>query len=208
MFRSGNPRNYRRSEISGDIFPIADCRLAIVGKNEVSHQRVFDGTISKVDVSSPEMKRAISAINIYFWNSLEQDIFGRKYRVMECENIAAIPREQINVSHRGIAGHIGYCIEDEGYLHIVVFHVWPEWSGSGVGGKLLDNAIEEAKSAGLSTIKLGTTNDNLPAIYFYQRNGFVIESVILVSVSERMQTEVGGFAGIPVRDEIHMRLDI
>lgn len=63
------------------------------------------------------------------------------------------------------------------------------------------------RGAGLRTMILSTSNDNLPALYFYQRRGFVIEQV-LPGVALKHHQASGepeiGFGGIPVRDEIRL----
>jgi len=48
------------------------------------------------------------------------------------------------------------------------------------------------------------TNDNLPALYFYQRRGYRLTGIIAGSVLAHSTSVVNGFAGIPVRDEVHL----
>jgi hypothetical protein len=49
------------------------------------------------------------------------------------------------------------------------------------------------------------TNDNLPALYFYQRRGYRMSAILRdsVAVHARDQQAVG-FAGIPIVDEIQL----
>jgi len=50
-----------------------------------------------------------------------------------------------------------------------------------------------------------TTNDNLPALYFYQRRGWVITELVAGSMVPHAKLPGGrGFAGIPVRDEVRL----
>jgi hypothetical protein len=49
-----------------------------------------------------------------------------------------------------------------------------------------------------------TTNDNLPALYFYQRRGYRITGLVPGSVLAHTGGELVGFAGIPVRDEVQL----
>lgn len=202
------PRNHRRSDLTGKIVQLRQCRLFTASNGELGERKKFRGDVNVIEHPAGKIKEAITAINLFYWGSLEQDVFGRTYDVMEHFHIVAIPNEDDEVNHRGIAGHIGYCIEDEGFLHIIVFQVWPKWMGSGAGTRLLKEARNEAERRGVKTIKLGTTNDNLPALYFYQRHGFVIEDVAVNAVTETNGSIMTGFAGIPVRDEIHMRMDL
>jgi ribosomal protein S18 acetylase RimI-like enzyme len=185
--------------------------MAVVGPDDVSRRPPFRGKVLKADLANPVDREAVEAINNFFWGSLDQDVFGRTYRVLECVNFLArpLPDEQgaPDPGTHGIAGNVAVTLED-GFLHIVVFHVWPSWQGRKVGRKMLDAAIIEARSRGLSCIKLGTTNDNLPALYFYQRAGFVVEEMIPGEVASTHGGAPVGFAGIPVRDEIRLRLDL
>ena len=51
---------------------------------------------------------------------------------------------------------------------------------------------------------VSTTNDNLPAMYFYQRRGYRLTDLVPNSVIAHTHNEQAGFAGIPVRDEIRL----
>ena len=208
---SSRPPLYR-SSISGEPLTLRDSRLAVVGPDDIPRRPSFRGRIVRADLHDERDAQAVEAINDFYWGSTEQDIFGRTYDVLNCDNYLAVPKPDEpgadDPSCHGIAGNVALKIEDEGFLHIVVFHIWPIWHGRGVGRALLDTSIQEARSHGLGTVKLGTTNDNLPALYFYQRAGFVIEEVVTGIVVIELGMEICGFAGIPVRDEIRMRLDI
>ena len=49
------------------------------------------------------------------------------------------------------------------------------------------------------------TNDNLPALYFYQRRGYCVAEWI-PNGAERHAKRAGvlGFGGIPIRDEVRL----
>ncbi len=201
-----------RSCLTGEPLTLRGARIATVAADDIPRRPQFRGTVIKANIDNPDDKKAIEAINQFYWGSMEQDIFGRTYDIFDCDNYLARPESDETGSddpscHR-IAGHLAITIEEEGFLHIVVFHVWPQWHGRAVGRRLLDKAVEFARDSGLSTIKLGTTNDNIPALYFYQRAGFVIEKVVPGEVADSHGGAPPGFAGIPVRDEIQMRLDL
>ena len=201
-----------RSSLSGETLTLRDSRFVVVGPEDIPRRPAFRGDVVIAGLDNSREKEVIRAINEFYWDSTEQDIFGRTYDVFECENYLAVPRpdepEADNPDCNGIAGNVALKVEDEGFLHIVVFHIWPAWHGRGVGRALLNKSIAEARLNGLDTIKLGTTNDNLPALYFYQRAGFVIDEVVVGEVEHVHGFEMCGFAGIPVRDEIRMRLDL
>src|SRR5207244_7655790 len=89
-------------------------------------------------------------------------------------------------------------------LHIVALATDPMWQRSGVGGHLVAEAELLARRLGLSRLIVSTTNDNLPALYFYQRRGYRMTDLVPNNVSIHTHREQAGFAGIPVRDEIRL----
>lgn len=200
------------SGLTSEPLTLRQASILTIGRGEAPKKPRFRGDVRTADPDNPGDITAIEKINIFYWGSLEQDIFGRTYDVMACRNLLAIPLPDepgaLDESHFGIAGQVSILVEDEGFLHIVVFNVWPSWHTRGVGRELLDSTIKEARRFGLSSIKLGTTNDNIPALYFYQRTGFVIEEVVPEEVSGGHGEAPVGYGGIPVRDEIRLRLDL
>jgi GNAT superfamily N-acetyltransferase len=76
----------------------------------------------------------------------------------------------------------------------------------GVGTKLLDALFN---LVGNQTVWLVTTNDNVDALRFYQRRGFVIRAVRVGAVNDARETikpqiSLAGEYGIPLRDEIEL----
>ena len=58
-----------------------------------------------------------------------------------------------------------------------------EVRGSGIGSKLLARAIELARLAGCRRVTLLTDQNNVSAQQFYQRQGFVISSMMPLRLS-------------------------
>ena len=81
------------------------------------------------------------------------------------------------------------------------------WQRSGVGGHLVTEAERLAKEAGRHRAIIATSNDNLPALYFYQRQQYRITSITPGSLIPRAAGRPG-FAGIAVRDEIRLEKDL
>ncbi len=202
-----------RSFLSGEPLTLRKSRLITVSPGEIPRRPRFQGTIDAADLGNPDQLRAVEAINKFYWDSMEQDVFGRTWKISDCENYIAVPdplliaEEEDGPDTHGIAGHVALLAEPD-FLHIVVFHVWPQWHARGVGWELVYKSIEVARSSNLPSIKLGTTNDNIPALYFYQRMGFVIDNILTGEVEREHGHSPFGFAGIPVRDEIQLRLDL
>jgi len=82
--------------------------------------------------------------------------------------------------------------------------------GAGVGSALIAAALEVARTAGCQRVWLITTNDNLPALRFYQKRGFRLLAVYPGAVDEarRLKPEIPavGLEGIPLRDELELEL--
>lgn len=82
----------------------------------------------------------------------------------------------------------------------------------GIGTKLLEKLTTLAKHRGIQKIWLVTTNDNLEALRFYQKRGFVISAVhpdaIAKSRAIKPQIPLYGNYSIPLRDEIELTKDL
>ena len=78
------------------------------------------------------------------------------------------------------------------------------WQRSGVGGHLVAEAELLARRLNLQRTVVATTNDNLPALYFYQRRGYRLTNIVPESITVHTGQQVAGFAGIPVRDEVRL----
>ena len=64
----------------------------------------------------------------------------------------------------------GLLTQPEGHLRGM--GVLPEWQGRGVAKQLLDCAESELRESGCERVTLDTTEPLLPAMRFYERNGF------------------------------------
>jgi GNAT superfamily N-acetyltransferase len=89
-------------------------------------------------------------------------------------------------------------------LHIVALATDPMWQRSGVGGHLVAEAELLARRLNLLRMIVATTNDNLPALYFYQRRGYRLTNLVPDSILVHTGRNAPGFAGIPVLDEVHL----
>jgi ribosomal protein S18 acetylase RimI-like enzyme len=81
----------------------------------------------------------------------------------------------------------------------------------GVGTTLLRALLQEVSQC--ARIWLVTTNDNLEALRFYQRRGFVLSALRREAVDEsrrslKPQISTVGEFGIPLRDELELELQL
>jgi len=135
---------------------------------------------------------------------LFQRDFGRTKIVAfgEVIDIDSMPA-LVAIRHRDPAGALAYRLLDDS-LHVVALATDPMWQRSGVGGHLIAEAELLARRLGLSRVAVATTNDNLPALHFYQRRGYRLTDLVVDSVIAHTHQEQAGFGGIPVRDEIRI----
>lgn len=80
----------------------------------------------------------------------------------------------------------------------------------GVGTALISQARSLAEQAACQRIWLITTNDNMPALHFYQKRGFRLVTVHqnALDYSRTLKPEIPliGLEGIPLRDEIELEI--
>jgi ribosomal protein S18 acetylase RimI-like enzyme len=90
-------------------------------------------------------------------------------------------------------------------LEIVALGTDPLWQRAGVGGHLLAEAELVARRERLPRLVVAVSNDNLPAMYFYQRHGFRITGVVPYARTQHVEPPGSpGFAHIPVLDEVRL----
>jgi len=82
--------------------------------------------------------------------------------------------------------------------------------GQSVGTKLLTSVINVIKQAQCTRLWLITTNDNLPALGFYQKRGFHLVAVYPNAMADtrRLKPNIPlvGLNGIPLRDELELEM--
>jgi ribosomal protein S18 acetylase RimI-like enzyme len=83
---------------------------------------------------------------------------------------------------------------------------------TGVGTALLHAATDAARAMGCHRVWLITTNDNTPALHFYQKRGFFLAALYPGSLAEsrrlKPQISLTGIDGIPLRDEIELAIQL
>ncbi len=152
----------------------------------------------------PVMVREATETDRAAARELFQQDFGRTKivafgEVMDIEQMPAL----VAILHDAPSGALAYRLLGDA-LHIVALATDPMWQRSGVGGYLVAEAELLARRLTLGRLVVSTTNDNLPALYFYQRKGYRMTELVPGSIIEHTHQIVAGFAGIPVRDEIRL----
>ena len=136
------------------------------------------------------------------WGGEEMVTRGRVYRPEQLEGFVI---EEGNVW----LGLLTFVVED-GECEVTSLDSLRE--GQGIGSKLLEQALEEARSRGCERLFLITTNDNLNALGFYQKRGFEIVTVYRGAMQESRKVKPGipliGDNNIPLRDEIELEMSL
>jgi ribosomal protein S18 acetylase RimI-like enzyme len=84
--------------------------------------------------------------------------------------------------------------------------------GIGIGTALLDAVKDRACQAHCTRLSITTTNDNLNALRFYQKRGFLLVAVYrnAVDMARKLKPQILliGRDGIPVHDEIELQMNL
>ncbi|MGD6969032.1 GNAT family N-acetyltransferase [Rossellomorea vietnamensis] len=133
------------------------------------------------------------------WGSPEMVISSGVYDCSILEGFAIV-----NVKG-AIIGLITYIIKDK-ELEIISLDSIEE--GKGIGTSLVQEVENLAIKKRCRLVKLITTNDNLSALKFYQKRGFILSHIInnAVDKARELKPEIPliGNEGIPIRDEIEL----
>ncbi len=159
-----------------------------------SERRLSSPSRLTIRPAASDDRPIIRTLALYFWDEIEMDCFGRTYDMLELPSLLLCDGD-------AVAGCLTYSedVEDDA-LTIVMMNIFPEYNGRGGGRALIDAAEVIARERDLKKLRVATSNDNLLALYFYQRAGFRIVGVEVNVIHEG----ISGFAGIPVRDEMQL----
>jgi ribosomal protein S18 acetylase RimI-like enzyme len=104
-------------------------------------------------------------------------------------------------------GLLTYQIEGD-QCEIVTFDSAVE--GQGIGSALIETLKQTMLEENIKRLWLITTNDNIPALRFYQKRGFTMAALHknALEASRKLKPEIPlfGFDGIPIRDEIEFEM--
>lgn len=181
----------------GKELPLTEARLAVTCPD---HQPKRADVAVEVHAATEADRASIEDICDQALGETDVDVFGRSFDVLKQENLVA-------TSEGRFAGVLSLAV-DGGDLAIVLLSVYPEFQGHGVGHALIAAAAQLASSRSLPAVKAAISNDDVPSFSFYQRHGFVIDSVAKGQLADRYGSAEPGFSGIPVRDELRLRRSV
>lgn len=134
---------------------------------------------------------------IGFWGDRVQRMFEQDFTVSEYPAIVAESNNEIN-------GFIFYTPFRDDAVLILALGVLPQYQGCGIGKALVVQVEKYTREQGRKQLYVVTTNDNLPALAFYQRLGFQLFEVIPDVVAEKLGGIQLGISNIPIRDELRL----
>lgn len=183
---------YRDRE-SGDYLCLAHARLEVVGP----HKQKPKPSLT-IRPAAPADRTRIAELAHYFWDEVDVECFDKSYQVDTLPAYVACDGDEI-------VGIASYAREKDA-VNLVMLNILPQWQGQGAARELITAVTGVAHAEGAGRVIVATTNDDLPALGFYQRLGFTITNVLVGKMLEHHGGIELGFAGIPVRDEIQMEL--
>jgi N-acetylglutamate synthase-like GNAT family acetyltransferase len=108
-----------------------------------------------------------------------------------------------------VAGLLTYCVDGESCEIVTINSLRP---ASGIGTALIDAVRVAARQVGCKRLWLITTNDNLNALRFYQKRGFVLAALHRNAVEQSRKLKPAipliGEDGIPLRDELELEMPL
>jgi len=135
-----------------------------------------------------------------FWGEQEQLTFDKVFTIAELPVfVAKIGRE--------IAGFVSF-VRMRNDLIVVALGILPEYQGLGIGSSLIAKVEGEAKKSGSKKLLVSTSNDDLPALAFYQSLEFQIYEVKPNMIAEKHGNVKRGIGNLPIRDELRLQKSI
>lgn len=150
-----------------------------------------------VRVSSEREKAKIRELVKRFWGEEEQLTFDKKLNVADLPACVAQAEE-------GIGGFASFAEADDAII-VVALGILPQYQSTGMGRSLISKIETEARKLRKKRLLVSTSNDDLPALSFYQTLGFQIYEVKPDVIAEKHGGLIPGIGGLPVRDELRLR---
>jgi ribosomal protein S18 acetylase RimI-like enzyme len=148
-------------------------------------------------VTSEKERSTIRELVRRFWGEEEQLTFDREFTVAELPTYVAKLKGSV-------IGFVSFSETAEAVI-VVALGVLPQYQCTGVGSRLMQEVEVEAKRQRKRKLLVSASNDDLPALAFYQSLGFHIYEVKSNVIAEKHGTIVQGIGGLPVRDELRLQ---
>ena len=146
-----------------------------------------------------EERKKINNFILKRWFSLEMILRGK---IVDLKNIDGFYIEDKN----NIIAVITYRIID---FSLEIISIDSVYENRGIGSLLINKVKDFAAECNLKNIIVITTNDNLRALDFYQKRGFILNKVFFDSIQQarklKPEIPIKNENGILIRDEIELK---
>jgi len=146
---------------------------------------------------SEDERSAVRKFVRRFWGEEEQLTFDRKFVVAELPAYVAKVQDEV-------IGFISFSPTSDALI-IVALGVLPRFQCCGIGSRLIKKVEGEARRQRKVKVLVSASNDDLPALGFYQSRGFQIYEVNPNVIAEKHGRAMRGIDGLPVRDELRLQ---
>lgn len=153
-----------------------------------------------IEPLSEKDKESVREFVKNFWGEEEQLTFDKVFNVPELGGFAA-------KLHNKMLGFVTTAEAGDADI-VVALGVLPRYQGSGIGRDLINHVQEEAKKRSKKMLLVSTSNDDLPALAFYQMLGFQIFEVKPNAIAEKHGRILRGVGNLPIRDELRLKKKI
>jgi ribosomal protein S18 acetylase RimI-like enzyme len=148
----------------------------------------------------PGDRKWVEAVITLEWEAAFVVAHGEVFRPADLPGFVALTNLEL-------VGLVTYRIEAQ-ECEIITLNSWRE--GIGVGSRLIEAVRQEAIEAGCQRLCLTTTNNNLHALAFYQKCGFILAGIRLNAMTEtrKLKPQIPLFdeQGLPIRDELELEM--
>ncbi len=152
--------------------------------------------------STPEDRPQICSFWTEHWGDDFVVVHGDVFRPEDVEGFIALEQGQW-------VGLVTFVVQGMGCEIITIDSLR---AGYGIGTRLIEEIAAHVRGAGCKRIFLTTTNDNLHALGFYQKRGFVLSQLRPGALEQSRKVKPAipliGMQGIPLRDEIELEMKL
>ena len=183
-----------RCGVCGKLLCAKHARLATVCASHLKKSRL-EFKVRKI--ASKGERSAVRKFVRRFWGEEEQLTFDKRFAVVGLPAYVAKVQE-------GVIGFISFSPISDAII-VVALGVLPRYQCCGIGSRLIKKVEVEARRLGKGKVLVSTSNDDLPALSFYQSRGFQIYQVNPNVIAEKHAKILRGIGGLPVRDELRLQ---
>jgi ribosomal protein S18 acetylase RimI-like enzyme len=189
-----NPAVYKCT-VCGALLCPQHTKLQTICPTHTTKTTPINITITKATTNKE--KNQIQELTKQFWGEPEQLTFNKTYTITKLPTYIAKTKQTI-------IGFISYT-QTKNAILIVALGILPQRQNTGIGKRLIKKIETEAKHLKKKKLLVSTSNDDLPALAFYQHLGFQITQVKPNVIAEKHSSVLKGIGGLPVRDELRLQ---